>query len=249
LHSALLTEIFDVIDRQYTVQHYESMTLQSRLVKRYRAQIAEANQLRVQEVLLIQQELEERTAEMLAIQQSLEEKLASVNHSLNRRTGRSAAYGIHLPPSPVHSPQRKLETRIPRFQPKSFSTQATERRRTARETARKELNSVASCGPFTSSIPACEESFKAKGASVEISNKRSVHIQQDTHTPTSVSSSSKVSLFREDSVAISIQTQDVQDIRTESNTDDATEASTEQGQNQTWPDVIAYGGEDAEMSA
>jgi hypothetical protein len=233
LHPTLLTEIFDVIDRQYRVQHYESMTLQSRLVKRYRAQIAEANQLREQEVLLIQQELEERTAEMLAIQQSLEEKLARVNQSLNRRTGRSAAYGIHLPPSPVNSPQGKPETRIPRLQTKSRSTSASERLRAgielglelAREAARKDLSSAATCSPCT--------------------------------MPTSRSSSSMLG-HRDNSVDSRDQLYHSKENRTENHTDDdATETATNgepQRQKQTFlrASSKAYKdaeGEDAEMSA
>lgn len=103
LHPKLLTDIFDVIDHQYRVQHYESMALQSRLVKRYRAQVAEANKLREQEVALLRRELESRTAEMLSVQQTLQTKLGKVNESLNRRTVRSsAAFGIQLPNVHAH---------------------------------------------------------------------------------------------------------------------------------------------------
>ncbi|KAG7348542.1 BTB/POZ domain containing protein [Nitzschia inconspicua] len=165
LHPTLLTEIFDVIDHQYMVQHYESMSLQSRLVKRYRAQLAEANHLREQEVFSLQKELEQRTADMLNVQRSLEKKLGLVNDSLNRRTGRStAAYGIQLPSSPMNFNRGRMETRIPRLKTKSPSTLAAERVKAAREAAKQELNSATPCCPYSPVIQGRDDVSEAGSA-------------------------------------------------------------------------------------
>jgi hypothetical protein len=166
LHSTLLTEIFDVIDHQYMVQHYESMSMQSRLVKRYRAQVAEAHHLREQEVSLLRKELEERTAQMLAIQKSFEQKLGKVNDSLNRRTGRSAAYGIHLPLSPTSGMRfGHQESRIPTIRTRSPSALTSQRMRAAREEAIRELQSTNPCCPY-SPIEARDDKTEGDSATV-----------------------------------------------------------------------------------
>ncbi|KAL3943034.1 MAG: hypothetical protein SGARI_000075 [Bacillariaceae sp.] len=151
LNSNLLTEVFDVIDRQYMVQHYESMSLQSRLVKRYRAQVAEANHLREQEVSLLRKELEKRTSEMQTMQQTFENRLGKVDDALNRRTGRSAATAFHVPTSPMRAGRvtNHHESKIPTLRTRTPSTLSSERMRSAREAARKELNSATPCCPLS----------------------------------------------------------------------------------------------------
>jgi hypothetical protein len=133
-------------------------------VKRYRAQVADANRLREEEVTLLRQELEHRTTEMLSVQRALEGKLGRVNDSLNRRTARSkCAYGFQIPL--VSSPrsnirgyeeaqqrqdQSKRMSKIPRYRTKSPSTLASERINATRQ-ARDELASAAcfaACSPI-----------------------------------------------------------------------------------------------------
>jgi hypothetical protein len=91
LNPELITSMFDTVDHKYRMEHNESMALQSVLVNRYRAQVAEANRLREEEVSILKKELDERTAQMLSIQKALDDKLEQVEQSLNRRTVRSHA--------------------------------------------------------------------------------------------------------------------------------------------------------------
>jgi BTB/POZ domain len=240
LHPTILTGIFDVIDRQYMVQHYESMSLQSRLVKRYRAQVAEANHLREQEVFLLQKELEERTHEMLTIQQALEEKLGRVNDSLNRRTGRSAAYGIHLPSSPVHSPRGKMETRIPCLRTKSPSTLAAERIKAAREAARKELNSATPCCPYPPAIQDRDDVSEAEPATASVQERVALVIDAAETTPSPRST-----------VAGDVPSSHYEESNEDHQEGEAVpkEAKPKQPAESPWSPGAADEGEDAELSA
>ena len=91
LNPELITSMFDTVDNKYRMEHNESMTLQSVLVNRYRAQVDQANRHREEEVAILKKELDERTAQMLSMQKVMEDKLGQVEQSLNRRTVRSHA--------------------------------------------------------------------------------------------------------------------------------------------------------------
>jgi hypothetical protein len=104
-----VADIFDTVESEYHLQNYHTMTLQCKLVKRYRSQLADAKKQREEEVANVWKEMEEKVAEMLAIQQELEKKLKiHGDHSTSRALRSSGAYRSHIPTT------RKSGTPIPR---------------------------------------------------------------------------------------------------------------------------------------
>jgi hypothetical protein len=98
------------------------MSLQCKLVKRYRAQLADAKKQREEEVAELQQAMQEKTAEMRAIQKDLEAELSRHGDTSTRRDVLcSGAYRTQIPstrkrgiPSPhksmIPSPSKKVST-------------------------------------------------------------------------------------------------------------------------------------------
>jgi hypothetical protein len=118
LDSSLLADIFDAVESDYYGQHYQTMTLQCKLVKRYRAQLSDAKTRREEEVGQLKKEMEETTAEMMAKNKDLEAKLAFHTEANNRRAMRSSGVYRSYIPSPrksgIPSPTtRKSMTVIP----------------------------------------------------------------------------------------------------------------------------------------
>ena len=105
LEPELLADVFDKVESDYYEQHYLTMSLQCKLVKRYRSQLAEAKKEREEEVAKLKKELEEKTAEMKATQRQLEAKLRQHSDASTRRAGRSSA----VFPSP-HTRKSKIPT-------------------------------------------------------------------------------------------------------------------------------------------
>lgn len=122
LEPALVADIFDTVESDYYEQHYLTMSLQCKLVKRYRAQLADAKKQREEEVAELQQAMQEKTAEMRAIQKDLEAELSRHGDTSTRRDVLcSGAYRTQIPstrksgiPSPhksmIPSPSKKVST-------------------------------------------------------------------------------------------------------------------------------------------
>jgi len=85
-----LAKIFDAVEAEYYQQHYTTMTLQCKLVKRYRSQLAEARQKREEEISILQVEMDSRVAELMERQQELESQLKEHTAASNRRAVRSS---------------------------------------------------------------------------------------------------------------------------------------------------------------
>ena len=101
LDSEFITSVFDTVDHRYRMEYNESLSLQGELVKRYRAQVTEANRQREEEVSNLTKTLNEQTARMVSIQKEMEERLKQEDKSLIRQTLRSSvAITANAPTTP-----------------------------------------------------------------------------------------------------------------------------------------------------
>lgn len=105
LDSALLADIFDAVENEYWKEHYETMSVQSRLVKRYRAQLADAKSQREEELAKFRQQSELVVSELLEKHQELEAELADYRDATSRRALRSCG---GFPPTRIPSPRRNM---------------------------------------------------------------------------------------------------------------------------------------------
>jgi hypothetical protein len=106
-----VADIFDTVESEYYLQNYHTMTLQCKLVKRYRSQLADAKKQREEEVANVRKEMEETVAEMLVRQQELEEMLRMQSDESTKRAVRSCgAYPSLIPTTST----RKSGIPIPR---------------------------------------------------------------------------------------------------------------------------------------
>merc|ERR1712028_22137 len=102
LDSEFITSVFDTVDHRYRMEYNESLSLQGELVKRYRAQVTEANRQREEEVSNLTKTLNEQTARMVSIQKEMEERLKQEDKSLIRQTLRSSvAITANAPTTPT----------------------------------------------------------------------------------------------------------------------------------------------------
>ena len=90
LDPELVADIFDAVERQYNDEHYETMSIQSKLVKRYRAQLAEAKAERDNDIAKLREESEVLLSELLQKQQIMETQIAEYQDATSRRALRSS---------------------------------------------------------------------------------------------------------------------------------------------------------------
>ncbi len=105
LDSSLVTAIFDAVDNDYMKDNYEAMSIQSKLVKRYRAQLADAKTQRDEELAKLRQQNDLVVSELLKKNEELEVELAVYRDATSRRALRSCG---GFPQTRLHSPRRNI---------------------------------------------------------------------------------------------------------------------------------------------
>ena len=90
LDSAVVTDIFDKVESEYSKQEQHTMSLQTKLVKRYRKQLSDSKKQRDEEVARLKKLLDEKTAEMTAIQNELQKLPRRHREKSNRGVASSA---------------------------------------------------------------------------------------------------------------------------------------------------------------
>ena len=90
LDSAVVTDIFDKVESEYSKQEQHTMSLQTKLVKRYRKQLSDSKKQREEEVARLKKLLDEKTAEMTAIQNELQKLPRRHREKSNRGVASSA---------------------------------------------------------------------------------------------------------------------------------------------------------------
>jgi hypothetical protein len=107
LDATLVSEIFNVVENEYHDTLIETMSVQSRLVKRYRAKLEDAETLRHQDMDKMKEENDLVVSELLKKQQALEDELADYQDATSRRALRSTH-------SRIPSPRRSWTVSSPR---------------------------------------------------------------------------------------------------------------------------------------
>ena len=127
LESSILVDIFDKVEAFYNEQQAQTMTLQVKLVKRYRKQLADARTLREDEILQLNKEKDDKIEELLLAKKDLEAKLQQTNEESTRRNVRST--GAYNNPSPSSRARALANSRrkssIPKFSQKAKAVLAS----------------------------------------------------------------------------------------------------------------------------
>ena len=120
IDSELVSELFDNVEKDYHAERYNTMAMQSKLVKRYRKQLADEEQKRKDEVAALKKEMEETTTELSKRNSLLENQLRRHNDASNRRSVRSSSAYRSRIPSP-----RAASGQVPMSTPSTISAQFT----------------------------------------------------------------------------------------------------------------------------
>lgn len=103
-NSALVTEIFEAVEKESNDELYEAITSQAKVVKKYRTQLTEAESRHEQTVAQLRHDHEILVMEMAEKQKYLEAELESFRSATDRRAIRSSTGGFRYL-SPPRSPQ------------------------------------------------------------------------------------------------------------------------------------------------
>lgn len=146
LESSLVTDLFDAIEKDYYQEHIESMTVQSKLVKRYRGQLADAKLQRETEVSKLREEMDATIASLMERQEELELEIAQQKDASSRRALRSNGGFAH---SRIPSPKRGIgassphKSLIPRLSTGAKEVRAAAKQATAACTKQPDVSSEA----------------------------------------------------------------------------------------------------------
>jgi hypothetical protein len=186
LEPKLVVDIFDWVESFYNEQQSQTMTMQVKLVKRYRKQLADARALRGEDIAQLQNEKDEKIAELTATKQDLEAKLRQHSDASARRAVRSSgAYRAQTPSKRTSIPSLR-KTMIPSPAQKSKTAHATPKQAS---TPRQADKPNTACMPKLEDAPkpATDPKSPGKIQSVLSQNLAEARAMQNTGTETQTS--------------------------------------------------------------